>query len=456
MRYLFNILSGQNMVLKKTKVMVFTTVPTHPQDMGCRRRIYSLLEEFQNQHCEIHIVYFPLRGKREDNISISGMKKKWDKVHVITAHRKRDNKHLFIFSLKGLDYLLGETGQLIKSISPKIYRKLQPINPSVQKITRFRKIVFKNRSPENISDDFVDFYYDQDAFDFVNRISQKEKPDIFICEYALYSFILDAVDNSVLKLIDTHDSIVSFTRLHGGGILNLPDNFIVTKQMEKKLLSRADKAIAIQEEENKYFQSLLGKNKSITIGHKIETKNNLMRTVRKTLLFVGSDWTPNKKGIDWFLKDIWPKILEHDNSVNLIVAGSISKHLRNTKNIQIKGYVKNIEKEYSLSDVVICPIKEGSGLKIKAIESLGYSRPIVGTKHVAEGFGDVVKNKDLFSASDNPTDFANNIIRLLEDDKLYLRRQKNGITFAKIYNREQEKKINQLITLSKKNKNGKK
>ena len=438
------------MVLKKTKLAIFTTVPTHPQDMGCRRRIYNLLEGFESQNCEIHVIYFPLRDKIDDRISISGMKKRWDFVHVVKTNKRFPKpSEIGRFTLDYVDSSLGHLGSALKSRTPRIYRSLKPISRKVQKLTRLGRPTFKKILEKNKSDDFVDLYYDKDAYDFVKEVTDDLKPEIFICEYALYSFILDAVKTKTLKLIDTHDSMMKFTKLHGGRMLNLPDDFLMTEKMEVKLLARSDKAIAIQDEENEYFKSILGKDRSITIGHKIALLHNPLKKKRNRLLFIGSDWAPNKEGINWFLRDVWPIILKERPDVELDIVGSISRYIKPSTSINIKGYVKNIDTEYRHADVVICPIREGSGLKIKAIEALGQNRPVVASRHVAEGFGEVAIKRGLFDITDDPKDYANKIILLLDDEKLYAKRQKTGMHFAKTYNRNQEKKINHLIEAAK-------
>jgi hypothetical protein len=56
------------------------------------------------------------------------------------------------------------------------------------------------------------------------------------------------------------------------------------------------------------------------------------------------------------------------------------------------GTVENIADEYETARLVVSPILEGGGSKIKVIEACAYERPIVVTNHSARGFGSEIQS----------------------------------------------------------------
>ena len=106
-------------------------------------------------------------------------------------------------------------------------------------------------------------------------------------------------------------------------------------------------------------------------------------------LFVGSDFFANQEGIKWFISEVVPNI-----SCKLVVVGSICNSLMKLQlppNVQLKGYVDNLNEYYINAMCVISPIFSGSGLKTKTIEALRYGKMVFGTDEAFVGI-----NSELF------------------------------------------------------------
>ena len=86
------------------------------------------------------------------------------------------------------------------------------------------------------------------------------------------------------------------------------------------------------------------------------------------------DWLPNKDGLEWFLAQIFPKVISKIPNAKLYIysAGGdqlrIDKSLR--KNIILEGYVDNIWEEVKDKELLIVPLRIGSGIRVKIIEML--------------------------------------------------------------------------------------
>jgi hypothetical protein len=109
-----------------------------------------------------------------------------------------------------------------------------------------------------------------------------------------------------------------------------------------------------------------------------------------TLLFVGSYFYANKLGVEWFIKNVLPKV----DAKLIIVGKDMNKLLQNSsiKNISnwsVFSSVLDIADYYLNADAVIAPIFTGGGMKVKIAEALMYGKIIIGTKEAFEGYDKV-------------------------------------------------------------------
>ena len=104
-----------------------------------------------------------------------------------------------------------------------------------------------------------------------------------------------------------------------------------------------------------------------------------------SVLFVGFfGYEPNRDAADWFIDDIWPRILEQMPEAQLRIAGSQHGRLqargKELRNVELLGFVPDLVAEYARSHVFVCPIRSGSGTRVKLLEAAAYARPIVSTR----------------------------------------------------------------------------
>jgi len=139
------------------------------------------------------------------------------------------------------------------------------------------------------------------------------------------------------------------------------------------------------------------------------------------ILFVGfMNYKPNFVGVEYFLDNIYPSILNKIPYIKFKIIGKIKEELKKKwllryKNIYVTGFVDNLEKEYKKSSVVVIPVYHGSGTNIKVIEAMNYEKACVISSFAAKGFENLLKNEENILIADNDNDFIKMIIKLLED-----------------------------------------
>jgi glycosyltransferase involved in cell wall biosynthesis len=138
----------------------------------------------------------------------------------------------------------------------------------------------------------------------------------------------------------------------------------------------------------------------------------------RTILFLGSfRHVPNQVALDWFTREVLPLILEKLPDARLLVAGSDPppRHAfpDPANAIDLLGFVDDIQPLFATSAVFICPIRSGSGVRVKLLEAFASGIPVVSTTLGAEGLAR--KNGEFCALADDPRAFAASLIRVLED-----------------------------------------
>ena len=140
-----------------------------------------------------------------------------------------------------------------------------------------------------------------------------------------------------------------------------------------------------------------------------------------SLFYLGAlDWEPNKEGLRWFLKYVWPKVKKKYAGLTLHIAGrNMAREFYNIgdKQVIIHGEVESAVDFMKDKAIMIVPILSGSGMRIKILEGLAHRKGIVATRIAAEGMG-VRSGEHLFIANE-PQDFADAISTLIENRSMY-------------------------------------
>jgi glycosyltransferase involved in cell wall biosynthesis len=138
------------------------------------------------------------------------------------------------------------------------------------------------------------------------------------------------------------------------------------------------------------------------------------------VLFQGTlAYKPNTDAANWLVTKIAPRIWESDPSVTVRLAGTPIPEveaLHNPPSVTVVGRVPSMERELSIADIALVPIRFGSGTRVKILESFAHRVPVVSTTIGVEGF-DLIDGVHLFIA-DDPAAFATACHRLLTEPTL--------------------------------------
>jgi glycosyltransferase involved in cell wall biosynthesis len=153
-----------------------------------------------------------------------------------------------------------------------------------------------------------------------------------------------------------------------------------------------------------------------------------------SILFVGNfAYEPNIDAALYFSRDIFPLIVRHVPNVKLFLVGNAPPpeiySLMSNKQIEVTGGVASVIPFYKRADVVVCPLRIGGGVKVKVLEALGFGKAIVSTSIGAQGLD--LSSHTAVVVSDEVTDFAEKVIRLLVHEESRRIQEQEAATYAR-------------------------
>jgi glycosyltransferase involved in cell wall biosynthesis len=142
-----------------------------------------------------------------------------------------------------------------------------------------------------------------------------------------------------------------------------------------------------------------------------------------SILFQGSlNYAPNMDAAEWLVGDIAPRIRDRlpESTIRLVGRPTPGvERMHDPPQVTVVGRVADMDTELERADLVVVPIRYGSGTRVKILESFAHRIPVVATTIGAEGL-DVTDEVHLLIA-DDPASFAAQCERLLTTPELRTR-----------------------------------
>ncbi len=194
------------------------------------------------------------------------------------------------------------------------------------------------------------------------------------------------------------------------------------KSFEIQVLKEIDSLVSITAEDLQTFKDQGFKGWGISIPCGINTSENHNRFKTKAIYdisYIASfDWKPNVQGLEWFIDKVWPILKKENPDLTMALAGrKMPEKIESLdlEGLDVVGEVECMPDFICSGKINIVPLLAGSGMRIKIIENMALSRPMVSTTIGAEGI--LVSNGNDIILEDEPNLFAKAIIDLVSDEK---------------------------------------
>jgi glycosyltransferase involved in cell wall biosynthesis len=91
-------------------------------------------------------------------------------------------------------------------------------------------------------------------------------------------------------------------------------------------------------------------------------------------------------------------------------------NIANGEDVNVPGFVDDVRPYFDRSKIYICPIKNGGGTRLKIIDALAMSKPLIATGMAVEGL-DLVEGEHYLRA-ETGEDFVRRIEQMEDDNDL--------------------------------------
>lgn len=206
-----------------------------------------------------------------------------------------------------------------------------------------------------------------------------------------------------------------------------------TRDVEISTIKKSDYTLVISHKEKELLESEVADENIICYPLIMEIPNRQEASFeeRRDIIFVGGfRHKPNLDAVLYFISDIWPLIQKQNAEIKCFIIGSDPPPELvniNLDGVIVTGYVEDISEYFNRCKLSIAPLRFGAGIKGKVGRSLGYGVPVVATTIAAEGSG-LVDKQDILIA-DDPLSFAETVLSVYQDEKMWTRLSKNGLRF---------------------------
>jgi glycosyltransferase involved in cell wall biosynthesis len=321
------------------RALVLSPSASHPQDYGNRNRVWQLTNFIKGLGYSIDFLLFPVEAEWNEIIppEAKDMQAAWDSFWII------------------------------------------PPSPGHR---------FHSRARGEYHE--IDEWWDESIGNHLKWLFSRRAYDLFFVNYTFLSKAFTFAPNTTTKILDTHDLFTGRKELLAKLGVE-PEFFYTTEEQERIALERADIVIAIKDSEAEVLREWTSK-EVVSIPFFPETKKQAPAQTPTgfnglSIGFVGAGNSINSANLQAFLDVFDPLVRIYCPPLRLLIAGNVCQRLQvDNPAISLMGRVSNLDDFYSQVDVIVAPLAQSTGIKIKVGEALAHGKGVVSTANGYDGF----------------------------------------------------------------------
>lgn len=294
------------------------------------------------------------------------------------------------------------------------------------------KLLFTKKSLQ------VSYFYNKSAQTKIDKFINRVNPEHIYCQLIR---VTEYVRNS--KISKTLDYMDAFSRGMERRVEESPFYLKPFLKIETERLKRYEHFIfndfnhltIISEQDKELIVNI--KNDSIVVvpnGVDYSTYQHREIDKKYELIFTGNmSYPPNIASAVYLVKEIMPIIWETNPMIKLAIVGAnpdLKVTALKSDKVVVTGWVEDISEYYASSKIFIAPMQIGTGLQNKLLEAMAMQLPCITSKLANNALG--AENNINILIGENPVDYANHVLSLLENKELYKNISQNGFNYVKM------------------------
>lgn len=211
------------------------------------------------------------------------------------------------------------------------------------------------------------------------------------------------------------------------------------RALEGRLLARCDTTLCVSREDAAALRRLAPAAPLVVAPNGVDAiyyapQEPPAQLAKIDLLFSGTlDYRPNVDAIDWFARQVWPRLRPRFPELRVALVGRNPalpvRDLARQHGFLVTGAVDDDRPYYAAASVYMLPMRFGGGVRLKLLNALAMECAVVTTSAGREGTA-AMDGTHLLVA-DAPADFAAQVDRLLGDARLRARLGAEGRAYVR-------------------------
>ena len=242
------------------------------------------------------------------------------------------------------------------------------------------------------------------------------------------------------KVLDAHNALwLLYQRFHetmraGPRKWLVGRDWRLLKQYEGQVCRGFDATLAVSDDDAAALEEAMGERGKVTvipIGVDLQELPVITRRPGGNhIVHIGTMyWPPNADGVRWFIEHVYPRIRTARPDVVFDVIGTrppraLRALARPGSGFNVTGHVEDPTPYLERAGAFVVPLRAGGGMRVKILNALAQGLPVVSTTMGCRGIA-VEPGRHVLVA-DTAADFADGVLRVLNDDGLAAQLGRNG------------------------------
>lgn len=278
----------------------------------------------------------------------------------------------------------------------------------------------------------------KDARNKIKNYLQKNPVDIIICD-SVYRAANIPFDVKARKVLYEHNIESIIIKRYVNTEKNIFKKlfafieYLKFERFQRKMWNSFDSCIVCSAVDKKIIEEKSKNTNIFVINNGVDSRYfqpDSYPVNQNTLVYTGQiGWHPNEDAIIYFIRHIWSLIKKEKPEATFWVVGAnptsrVRALAKEDQSILVTGFVDDAREYIGKSQVYVVPLRIGSGTRLKILEALSMKKAVVSTSVGCEGL-EVEDNKHLL-IRDNPGEFAQAVLELMNNDSLRMNLGDNG------------------------------
>lgn len=226
--------------------------------------------------------------------------------------------------------------------------------------------------------------------------------------------------------------VLSATRAAPWRLPGLLVNHLATRSQEALFLAACTEVWTSTAAESEEIRRLVPGSTALVAGNALDEESVFpsMPPREGPIGFIGNfHLSVNYEAARFLIEQVWPRVVRQRPRERLVLAGSgippeKVRRLQHIRGVEVLGRVDDAAAFVRSCRAMALPVRIRAGVPMKLIEALACGRPIVATPEIVAGLS--LRDGDEVLVADAAGDFANGLLRILEDEHLAARLAAGG------------------------------